>query len=56
MSELERILERIEGSRDEIITLQKELTSRVALGPTNNGTGEHEKAAFPGFSRGDKGP
>ena len=46
MSELERILERIEGSRDEIITLQKELTSRVALGPTNNGTGEHEKAGF----------
>lgn len=46
MSELKRILERIEGSRDEIIVLQRELTSRVALGPANHGTGEHEKASL----------
>jgi len=32
--------------REEIISLQRELTSRVALGPENGGTGEHDKAAY----------
>ncbi|MFP4036336.1 MAG: M20 family metallo-hydrolase, partial [Desulfobacteraceae bacterium] len=31
---------------EEVIRLQSELTSRVALGPENQGTGEHEKAEF----------
>jgi succinyl-diaminopimelate desuccinylase len=46
MSTLDRIFQRIEGYRDEIITLQSELTSRVALGPDNGGSGEHEKSAY----------
>ncbi|MBW1801118.1 MAG: M20 family metallo-hydrolase, partial [Deltaproteobacteria bacterium] len=46
MSELEKVFKEIDGYRDEIITLQSELTSRVALGPKNKGTGEHEKARY----------
>jgi succinyl-diaminopimelate desuccinylase len=46
MSEIERVFETIDGYRDEVITLQTELTSRPALGPDNGGTGEHEKAAY----------
>ena len=46
MSELEKVFERIDGYRDEIIQLQKALTSRVALGPVNGGTGEHEKTGY----------
>jgi len=46
MSELDRIFKRIDGYRDEIIEFQTELTARIALGPGNGGTGEHEKAAF----------
>jgi len=46
MSELEKVFNRIDGYRDEIIVFQKELTARIALGPDNGGTGEHEKAAF----------
>ncbi|MBN1626857.1 MAG: M20 family metallo-hydrolase [Deltaproteobacteria bacterium] len=46
MLELEKVFNRIDGYRDEIISLQKELTARVALGPDNGGTGEHDKAAF----------
>jgi succinyl-diaminopimelate desuccinylase len=46
ISELEKIFSVIDGYRDEIIDLQRELTARVALGPANGGTGEHEKAAF----------
>ncbi|MFH1349543.1 MAG: M20 family metallo-hydrolase [Pseudomonadota bacterium] len=44
MSELEKVFERIEGYGDKIIELQRDLTSRIALGPENGGTGEHDKA------------
>jgi succinyl-diaminopimelate desuccinylase len=44
--ELQRIFEAIENSRDEIISFQRDLTSKVALGPDNGGTGEHAKAAY----------
>jgi len=40
------LFERIDGYSQEVISLQRELTSRIALGPTNDGTGEHEKAEF----------
>ncbi|MBW1738795.1 MAG: M20 family metallo-hydrolase [Deltaproteobacteria bacterium] len=46
MSELENVFERIVGYRDEVIRIQAELTSRVALGPENGGTGEHDKAGY----------
>jgi len=46
MPELEKIFTRIDGSRQEIIQLQEALTSRVALGPENNGSGEHAKAGY----------
>jgi succinyl-diaminopimelate desuccinylase len=46
MTELQKIFDAIENSRDEIISLQRNLTSRVALGPDNGGTGEHAKAAY----------
>ena len=46
MSELENVFERIVGYRDEVIRIQAELTSRVALGPENGGTGEHEKTGY----------
>ena len=36
----------IDGYRDEVIQLQRNLTERVALGPLNGGTGEHEKMDF----------
>ena len=40
------IYNRIDGYRDEVIKLQKDLTAKVALGPLNGGTGEHEKMDF----------
>lgn len=43
---METIFKRIERYRDEIIRFQTDLVSRVALGPANNGTGEHEKAEY----------
>ncbi len=46
MPEMEKVFERIDGSRDEIIKLQADLTSMVALGPENGGTGEHEKSDY----------
>ena len=46
MSRIDEIFMRIDGCRDEIISLQRDLTSRVALGPVNGGTGEHEKAEY----------
>jgi len=46
MSELEKIFQKIEDYREEIIDLQAELTSKVALGPDNGGNGEHEKAEY----------
>lgn len=44
--ELKKVFKRIDSYRDEIIAFQSELTARIALGPDNGGTGEHEKAAF----------
>jgi succinyl-diaminopimelate desuccinylase len=46
MEEMDRLFAAIDRSRDEVIRLQGELTSRVALGPANGGTGEHAKAAY----------
>ncbi len=46
MTDIEKIFERIEGYREEVIELQGSLSERVALGPENGGTGEHEKARF----------
>ena len=46
MSQMENVFTRIDGYRDEVIYLQRELTARVALGPENGGLGEHEKIAF----------
>jgi succinyl-diaminopimelate desuccinylase len=46
MSRINEVFKRIDGCRDEIVSLQKELTSRVALGPLNAGTGEHEKTEY----------
>ncbi|KPK26758.1 MAG: diaminopimelate aminotransferase, partial [Nitrospira bacterium SG8_3] len=46
MGELEKVFEIIDDYREEIIHFQADLTSRVALGPENDGTGEHEKARY----------
>ena len=46
MSKLEKIFQRVEVYRDEIIQLQTALTSKKALGPENGGSGEHEKADY----------
>ncbi len=43
---LDRIMTALDGSASDIINLQSALTARVALGPENGGSGEHEKAAF----------
>jgi len=41
-----KIREQIDGFRDQVIWLQRELTARPALGPKNGGHGEHEKTSF----------
>ncbi|SPD74886.1 Peptidase, ArgE/DapE family [uncultured Desulfobacterium sp.] len=46
MTELKKLFERIDGYGNDVERLQSALTSRVAMGPDNGGTGEHEKAAF----------
>ena len=46
MNEPTNIFKRIDGYREEVIQLQRDLTSRVALGPLNGGNGEHEKVDF----------
>ena len=46
MAGLKKVFKRIDGYREEIINLQRDLTARVALGPENNGSGEREKAIF----------
>lgn len=43
---LGQIFSRIDTYREEVISIQRELTSRVALGPDNGGTGEHDKATY----------
>jgi succinyl-diaminopimelate desuccinylase len=44
--EFSRISERLEQYREEMINLQRELVSRVAVGPNQGGPGEGEKAAY----------
>jgi succinyl-diaminopimelate desuccinylase len=46
MSALEEVFKQIDESRDEIITLQADLTSKIALGPENGGSGEHQKSNY----------
>jgi len=46
MSDLQKVFKKIQGYRKEIIKLQQELTSKPALCPENNGTGEHDKTAL----------
>ena len=46
MSDLEEIFARIDGYGNQVVQIQSALTCRVAMGPENGGTGEHEKAAF----------
>ncbi|OQY49407.1 MAG: diaminopimelate aminotransferase [Desulfobacteraceae bacterium 4572_87] len=46
MNQRKDVYEMIDGYRDEVIRLQRDLTARVALGPLNGGDGEHEKVAF----------
>ena len=43
---LEKIVEKVDLYRDEMIRFQKHLTSLVALAPENGGVGEVEKASF----------
>lgn len=45
-SEIQSLLNRMDACQEEAIELQRNLTSRVALGPENGGTGEHEKMAY----------
>ena len=46
MSALEEVFKQIDESRDEIISLQADLTSKIALGPENGGSGEHQKSNY----------
>ena len=46
MIEMEEIFSQIEGYRADIINLQADLTSKVALAPENEGEGEHDKADY----------
>ncbi len=46
MNEFQKVFEQIDGYRDDVISIQAELTSRTALGPENGGDGEHEKACY----------
>ncbi len=46
MGHFQRVREHLEGARQEMIDLQRELVARVAVGPDNGGPGEGEKAKF----------
>ena len=46
MDMLEGVYKKIDSYRSEIIEMQRELTSRPALGPENGGSGEHDKADY----------
>ena len=46
MAQLEEVFGRIDQYGDEIIEIQSELTSRVALGTQNGGSGEHDKVDY----------
>jgi len=46
MNGLEGVYKRVDSFRPEIIEMQRELTSRTALGLENGGSGEHDKADY----------
>ena len=46
MGTLKEIFNIIDGYAEEVVALERELTKRVALGPANGGTGEHEKTDY----------
>ncbi|MFH1082779.1 MAG: M20 family metallo-hydrolase [Pseudomonadota bacterium] len=46
MPDLINVFDRIDGYKDEVVKLQRELTAKVALGPDNGGLGEHEKTSY----------
>ena len=46
MAGTNEIYDRIDGYTNEVIDIQTEMTSKIALGPDNGGDGEHEKAAY----------
>lgn len=46
MSELKNVFSLIDGYKGEVVRIQGELTSKVALGPENGGSGEHEKVEY----------
>lgn len=46
MTTLNEIFKILDGYTDDVIDLQRELTSKIALGPENGGSGEHEKAKY----------
>jgi succinyl-diaminopimelate desuccinylase len=46
MNGLEGVYKRVDSFRPEIIEMQRELTSRPALGLENGGSGEHDKADY----------
>ena len=46
---LEQLYAHLDSQQDTVIHWQREMTSRPALGPENNGTGEEEKAAWLAF-------
>jgi len=46
MSELEKVFKQIDDYKNEVVKIQSALTCRVAMGPENGGSGEHEKAGF----------
>jgi succinyl-diaminopimelate desuccinylase len=41
-----RLLSRLDGRRERVVHLQRELTARPAVGPDNDGPGEADKAAW----------
>jgi len=43
---MEKIMKRIDSYREELVELQRKLTAIPALGPTNGGQGEFEKAQY----------
>ncbi len=46
MENTEKILDYIEGQRDKVIEIQKNLVSYPALGPENGGEGEYKKSRY----------
>lgn len=46
MPNMEKVFQILDGYREKVIDLEAELTSRIAIGPENGGSGEHEKANY----------